>query len=80
MRVSLLEHLKNNNYILDCPYCKQDIYKFVGKLPIDGLQQIKSEDFIPCSNKIRKPKKGEKMICPLCSKVMIYMKNIHLKL
>ena len=65
-----LEYLKNNNGYLDCPACKERLFKI--KLPKLKMDIIKAKDFVPVSDKITKPTKGENIKCPLCSTVLVY--------
>jgi DNA-directed RNA polymerase subunit RPC12/RpoP len=66
----LRERLEQNNYILDCPYCKKKVYKYVGLKPIRGCETIKSSDFKSISKKISQPIPGQEMNCPYCGEAL----------
>jgi len=70
---TLLEHLRNNNNILECPKCKKDLYKFNSSVQTGGADLIRAKDFEPVNFDIPKPLPNTEMRCPFCQCILAYV-------
>jgi len=73
--MSLIDDLANNNYILKCPHCGKDVYKYTGIIPIDPTSPIMAQDFQPVDETLLPPKPGDGIFCPYCKLPMIVQRK-----
>lgn len=67
---SLLEYIKQNHNILDCPKCKRNLYVLVQSVCLGD--QIKSSQFEPVNFDVPKPISNTEMRCPFCNTILSY--------
>lgn len=53
--------------ILVCLSCLEPVYIYIGAIPMQIHDTIRSDDFVPVNEKIENPRPHQKILCPLCS-------------